>query len=470
MRSAGARTSVRVARLGLGALLGTAGFGVAAPPVLAAGTAWTWTIAGSPNPTPEQSNFYVNELIGVSCATPSECWAVGNTGTTAGIAPLIERYDGATWTAVQTPALKGNLFGVTCVSASDCWAVGYVDAPGATSDTYVTLIEHFDGASWTVATSPNVTTATLVQAQVNILQAITCDLSGCTAVGYYDYGVFNPTGENVTVQQTLVEQYDPTSNTWGVVSSPNTSQSLNNALGGVSCPSGGDCWAVGQAVTPNGNSQTLIEHWDGMSWTIVGSPSPSSVDNGLGGVSCPSETECWASGYYGGSITTRTLIEHYDSATSAWTVSDTPNTGPSEPNSLSDIDCLAVSQCAGIGSYTDSAGNNHGLALTFDGGSWTIDGVQDTAGNPGANNQVEDVLEGVTCTSSTECWGVGYSFDWHGEYGGFQTLIEHGVAVPAPGTSVPEAPLAALLVVPGMAGLAVGGAVLSHRRDRCSRP
>jgi hypothetical protein len=40
-------------------------------------------------------------------------------------------------------------FGVTCVSASDCWAVGYTVLP-ITGSYYQTLIEHWDGTSWSI--------------------------------------------------------------------------------------------------------------------------------------------------------------------------------------------------------------------------------------------------------------------------------------------------------------------------------
>src|SRR5207253_656150 len=98
-----------------------------------------------------------NELLGVTCVSASECWAVGTVGRNAANASqtLIERWDGTSWAIVTSPntnATQNNyLNGVTCVSASECWAVGSYYNDSA----YQTLIERWDGTSWAIVTSPN---------------------------------------------------------------------------------------------------------------------------------------------------------------------------------------------------------------------------------------------------------------------------------------------------------------------------
>ena len=65
----------------------------------------------------------------LTCAAPSTCVAVGY--DFAG-QPLVAQWNGTTWTAVATPTVPGSttsrpggwLYGVTCLSPSDCWAVG----------------------------------------------------------------------------------------------------------------------------------------------------------------------------------------------------------------------------------------------------------------------------------------------------------------------------------------------------------
>src|SRR5437764_621866 len=59
---------------------------------------------------------------------------------------------------------------------------------------------------------------------------------------------------------------DPCDPVWSVVSSPNVGTS-SNVLNGVAVVSANDVWAVGYY-----SGGTLIEHWDGTSWSVVPSP------------------------------------------------------------------------------------------------------------------------------------------------------------------------------------------------------
>src|SRR5439155_9537600 len=113
-------------------------------------------------------------------------------------------------------------------------------------------------------------------------------VSNCWAVGYYIAG---------SVNQTLIERWDGTS--WTIVNSPSTSLTQTNYLLGVTCVSTSDCSAVGYYNSGGSVYQTLIERWDGTSWTIVNSPNTSPTQtNYLFGVTCASASHCWAVGYY----------------------------------------------------------------------------------------------------------------------------------------------------------------------------
>ena len=158
----------------------------------------------------------------------------------------------------QHQRYAGNfLLGVTCASASECWAVGYYYNDNVISQT---LIERWDGTSWTIVSSPNTSTT-----DYNSLSGVTCvSASECWGVGYYF------TSDNF-VDQTLIERWDGTS--WSIVSSPNTSTTEANVVLGVTCVSTSECWAAGYYYGLDDLiSQTLIERWDGTSWAIVNSP------------------------------------------------------------------------------------------------------------------------------------------------------------------------------------------------------
>ena len=242
-----------------------------------------WTIVPAP------SSGGDGALTDVACISTANCWAVGTSFSQT----LIERWNGAAWAIVPSPNVSGADFnllrGVACASAADCWAVGY----GGTNSTsvYQPLMEHWDGNSWTIVSSPSVP-------QQDFINGIACaSSSDCWAVGF---------SSNQSSVQSLIEHWN--GSTWSIVASPNSSGGGTN-LEGVTCVSSSNCWAVGTAGT------TFTAHWNGGSWTSVPSPSSTLGDtNHLHGVTCPTAEICWAVGEYNlppSSTLGQTLIEEY---------------------------------------------------------------------------------------------------------------------------------------------------------------
>jgi len=280
-------------------LSGFAAAAAASMPLAPTSTA-KWAIENSPN------GVGTNELFGVTCTSASDCWAVG---LYLGGLPLTEHWDGTSWSVV--PAAYNSAIspfnGVTCASASDCWAVGYEEVT-PNSNAQSTLIEHWDGTSWSIVTSLN--SGTLV----NILNGVTCASAlDCWAVGDSSSGT-----------QTLIEQWDGTS--WSIITSPSPG-AAGNVLNSVTCASASDCWAVGDQSSCGGCAQTLIEQWDGTSWSIVPSPNTGVADL-LYGVTCASASDCWAVGVYtsGASLLPLTLIEQWNGT--SWSIVSSPNYPP----------------------------------------------------------------------------------------------------------------------------------------------
>src|SRR5207244_2804734 len=148
------RVLIALALCSVGVLMAMLGFAAAPPSMPLAPTAANWAIVTSPNTSTTQNN-----LLGVTCVSASDCWAVGST--------------------VCAPTNNPN--GVTSVSASDCWAVGYSEIVGAnTLNIDQTLIERWDGNSWSIVSSPNATAW-----PKNFLYNVTCvSASDCWAVGF----------------------------------------------------------------------------------------------------------------------------------------------------------------------------------------------------------------------------------------------------------------------------------------------
>src|SRR6185312_16572230 len=94
---------------------------------------------------------------------------------------------------------------------------------------------------------------------------------------------------------TLTELWDGSS--WSLVPSPNVANT-NNLLNGVALVSASDVWAVGLSNSDGIHpGLTLIEHWNGTSWTIVSSPSPTDF-NFFNAVAGASANDVWAVGDY----------------------------------------------------------------------------------------------------------------------------------------------------------------------------
>ena len=346
--------------------------------------AGSWAIVTSPNTSSTDQNV----LSAVACTSASDCWAVGSYFNGIFFQTLIERWDGTSWAIVTSPnalPLQNNILtGVTCASASDCWAVGYYTLGNA----FQTLIERWDGTSWTIVTSPNTTPT-----ESNLLYGVTCaSASDCWAVGFYSPA-------SGTGLQTLIERWNGTS--WTIVTSPNSSPTRTNFLTSVTCASASDCWTVGGRVPPSGTVyQTLIERWDGTSWAIVTSPNASPTRSSvLYAVTCVPASDCWAVGYQHNGIANQPLAQRWDGT--SWAIVTAPYTNPNEPNSFFGLTCLSASDCWAVGYYGTPSSPRQTLTERWDGTAWTI------VTSPNSSPTQYNTLAGVTCVSASDCWAVG---------------------------------------------------------------
>ena len=242
----------------------------------------------------------------------------------------------------------------------------------------------------------------------NTLTGVSCiAANSCKAVGYS-----RGTGG---VWKTLIESWN--GQTWTLVNSP-IKGTASNVLNAVSCVSANSCIAVGYA-----GAKTLVESWNGHAWKLVASPSSGTVGNGLLGVSCTSASACSAVGYAGA----KTLVESWNG--SAWTIVASPNRGtPPHSNRLESVSCLSPTSCRAVGTDRAQGGANKTLVESWNGHAWTI------VASPSPGSSAND-LHGVSCKSATSCQAVGNS--------GTHTLVESWngsawsvAASPSPGTQI----------------------------------
>jgi len=196
-------------------------------------------------PTPAGAGS--QKLLAVACPAAGTCEAVGY-GTNGGSspqAPIVDGWDGATWSQQLTPSFRtaSRLSGVSCGSTTLCTAVGYQSNGAAT------LAEQWNGSAWALQLTPNSTGATS-----NSLDAVACPTTTtCVAIG-------RSQGGSPGMATTLAERWDGTS--W--VAQPIPTQGL---LLSVSCPTTSFCSAAGAGgkslgdSSGNGTNLTLVESY-----------------------------------------------------------------------------------------------------------------------------------------------------------------------------------------------------------------
>ncbi len=239
-----------------------------------------WHVAPGPN-----VRSFNNNLRAVATVSSGDMWAVGSTYSNQILSPsstLTDHWNGTRWSIVPSPNVRSAsnfLSAVAAVSSSDVWAVGsyYIDDRGSVGKT---LIEHWNGTSWSIVPSPNVGSSFNQLDGVAVVSA-----SDIWAAG--NYISQNPA-------KTLIEHWNGTS--WRVVASPGPRAS-NNELDQVTVASANDIWTVGSFSITNGNDQTLTEHWNGTSLNVVASPNVGSYSNYLRGVAAVSPQDIWAVGF-----------------------------------------------------------------------------------------------------------------------------------------------------------------------------
>jgi hypothetical protein len=149
-----------------------------------------------------------------------------------------------------------------------------------------------------------------------------------------------------------------------VLPSPNSSPAEDNDLESVSCVSASWCVAVG-SFEDGGTNQTLILGWDGTGWSIQSSPNVSLIESsGLYSVSCLSVSSCVAVGAHtiNNEAAHQTMIQVWDGNT--WTIQPSPNPEPTDNNRLQSVSCIADWNCVAVGSYRPSSNQTLVLSLT----------------------------------------------------------------------------------------------------------
>lgn len=260
----------------------------------------SWSVVPSPNP-----GLYANSLFEVRAVNANDVWAVGNKTDcqTCPVHTLTEHWDGTSWSVVPSPnvgVLTNSLTGIAAISSNNVWAGGqysHCDAPCLKS----TLTMRWNGTAWTVVPSPSVGAGSNYINRMSAVPSVSA-VPKVWAVGFYYDG-----GEYAGNERTLALYWN--GSVWSIVPTPNSSFG-GSGFGGVVAISPQNAWAVGGTSSTGNASKTMVQHWNGTSWTVVPSQSPATGKNDLNQVAASSDGSLWAVGaYFNTAYNYRTLIE-----------------------------------------------------------------------------------------------------------------------------------------------------------------
>jgi len=330
-----------------------------------------FTVQDTPNP-----NALGNTFNAVAANSSSDAWAVGyqNDNNLNFSRTLTQHWNGSVWTTIASPnpGLASNLVcnnlnsgnvltSVAALSSNDVWAVGFFF--GCSSFLLKPMTMHWNGVQWTVVSTPKLNTND--NAAFNSVVALASN--DIYAVGY------QPAANGAVL--TLIEHWNGTA--WSVVSSPN-GNGTGNVLSSVTANSPTDIWAVGNQVAPGVEARTLALHFNGSTWSVVPTPNPvhggNLTQNVLTSVVAMSPNDVTAVGYTLANQTELTMVQHWDG--SSWTVVSSPNVSNTTGsfNTLRGVTAVNRSDLYAVGFFSNSttSGQQVRLLLHFDGTSWSI--------------------------------------------------------------------------------------------------
>jgi hypothetical protein len=255
----------------------------------------SWDLVASPDgwTTPGSVNF----LSGVAAIAPDDVWAVGMTaesypldeGNLAGV--LIEHWNGARWSLVPAPnlsAVESRFNAVAAVGEDNVWAVGH-SLQGTRA---VPMIQHWDGERWSIVEGPDVIDATSGASLDDIVAFAADDV---WAVGSQPSGV-------------LIEHWDGVQ--WSVVETPDVGG--HGYLQAVDGSSPNDVWAAGWTSSGGMEAEPtppIVLHFDGERWNSLSLPTPPDMYVVPLAVASVGPGDVWVSGWISRSNNSEDLEE-----------------------------------------------------------------------------------------------------------------------------------------------------------------
>jgi hypothetical protein len=350
----------------------------------------------------------------VSCSSAGNCSAVGSYYDSAGQEGLLLRETAGKWgngTEAALPATavtqRQSVFlnSVSCPSNGNCTAVGgYQDGSGLEALT----VTESDGAWQTGVEVALPADANSTQPTAGLTEVSCASVGNCSAVGEYGNSSGNEPGLLVT----------ETAGTWGKgveATLPANAAVTEQFVGlfSISCSSAGSCTAVGTYNTAVSDDAVLLSEKAGAWSPGVKAALPANADPtdqiDLNSVSCPSDGNCVAVGDYvdrGGNIRGVLLSRTagtWSEGVEAKLPANALTTPENQLGGLASVSCASAGNCTAVGSYRAKGDKPYGLFVTETAGRWAT-GVQ---GIVRQNAAYGASLRSVSCSSAQRCSAVG---------------------------------------------------------------
>lgn len=299
---------------------------------------------------------------------------------------------GSIWRVVPTPNPGGGQ--VSNISFSGVSASSPTDAWAVGIDEVNSfrrpLVERWDGTAWSAVRVP----------QPPGQQAWFQDVIDLGPTDAWAVGVRSDPQNTNQDQRTLIEHWDGVA--WSIVRSPSPANGFTaaNVLEAIDGVGPGDLWAAGWDLDPASQTiELLFEHWDGTRWRVADSPTPPGAFQFADDIDAAATDDVWA---VGSNALETTLASHWDGR--RWSVVPTPNLhdGQAPTNRLTGVTSAGLGGVWASG-YEDNVDQRNfakPYMLHWDGGSWSLV-LTPNLGEEGTR------LRATTALGSHDVWAVG---------------------------------------------------------------
>jgi cytochrome c551/c552 len=307
----------------------------------------------------------------VSCASAGNCSAGGSYADASGFlqAFVVNETNGTWGTAKEVPGtaalntIAAAINSVSCTSAGNCSAGGdYTDSSG---NVQAFVVNETNGTWGTAKEVPG--TAALNQGGDARVMSVSCTSAGnCSAGGHYVDSSFG-------FQLFVVNE---TNGTWGTAEEIPGTATLNKDgdadTDAVSCGAAGNCSAVGYYTDGLGHHHAFVANETNGTWgTAKDVPGTATLNQGgiaaTDAVSCPSAGNCSAVGTYkDGSGKFQVFVANETNGTwgTAEEIPGTATLNSGEYAVASTVSCASAGNCSAGGDYKDASGHTQAFVVS----------------------------------------------------------------------------------------------------------